>query len=48
VVIRVGEKRAGDPPMLTANAAKFGLVAGNWKQYSLTDMIGHAWAWYQK
>jgi UDP-glucose 4-epimerase len=47
VVIRVGEKRAGDPPMLTASADKFGLVAGNWKQYSLTDMICHAWKWYQ-
>ena len=46
VVIQVGEKRAGDPPVLTASAAKFELVAGSWKQYSLTDMIRHAWAWY--
>jgi UDP-glucose 4-epimerase len=46
VVIQVGKKRAGDPPVLTASAAKFGLVAGNWKQYSLTNMIRHAWAWY--
>ena len=46
VVIRIGEKRAGDPPVLTASAAKFELVAGSWKQYSLTDMIRHAWTWY--
>jgi UDP-glucose 4-epimerase len=46
VIIQVGEKRAGDPPVLTASAAKFELVAGNWKQHSLTDMIRHAWAWY--
>jgi UDP-glucose 4-epimerase len=46
VMIRLGEKRAGDPPVLTASAAKFELVADNWKQYSLTDMIRHAWAWY--
>jgi UDP-glucose 4-epimerase len=46
VVTQLGQPRAGDPPVLTASAAKFGLVAGNWKQYSLTDMIRHAWAWY--
>jgi len=46
VIIRVGEKRAGDPPMLTASAAKFGLVAGKWKHHELDDMIRHAWAWY--
>jgi UDP-glucose 4-epimerase len=46
VVIQVGKKRAGDPPVLTASAAKFELVVGNWKQHSLTDMIRHAWAWY--
>ena len=46
VMIRLGEKRAGDPPMLTASAAKFGLVAGKWKHHELDDMIRHAWAWY--
>jgi UDP-glucose 4-epimerase len=48
VVIQLGEPRLGDPPMLTASAAKFAMVAGNWQQYSLTDMIQHAWEWYQK
>ena len=46
VIIRLGEKRAGDPPMLTASAAKFGMAAGTWKRYELDDMIRHAWAWY--
>jgi UDP-glucose 4-epimerase len=46
VMIRLGEKRAGDPPVLTASAAKFGLVAGNWKHHELDDMIRHAWTWY--
>ena len=46
VMIRLGENRAGDPPILTASAAKFGLVAGKWKHHELDDMIRHAWAWY--
>jgi UDP-glucose 4-epimerase len=46
VMIRLGENRAGDPPTLTASAAKFGLVAGKWKHHELDDMIRHAWAWY--
>jgi UDP-glucose 4-epimerase len=46
VMIRLGENRAGDPPILTASAAKFGLVAGEWKHHDLDHMIRHAWAWY--
>jgi len=42
----LGEARPGDPPMLTASAAKFGLVAGAWQHYKLDDMIQHAWNWY--
>lgn len=45
-VIQLGEPRLGDPPMLTASAAKFGMAAGSWKRYELDDMIRHAWAWY--
>jgi UDP-glucose 4-epimerase len=44
----LGEVRPGDPPMLTASAAKFGLVAGAWQHYKLDDMIQHAWNWYCK
>jgi UDP-glucose 4-epimerase len=39
-------RRAGDPPELRASAAKFGMVAGAWRHYSLDDMIQHAWNWY--
>jgi UDP-glucose 4-epimerase len=42
----MGAARPGDPPMLTASAAKFGMVAGDWRHYELDDMIRHAWAWY--
>lgn len=44
----LGEQRAGDPPVLTASAAKFGMVAGAWQHYKLDDMISHAWTWYNK
>jgi UDP-glucose 4-epimerase len=42
----MGAARPGDPPQLTASAAKFGLVAGSWQHHTLDDMIQHAWAWY--
>jgi UDP-glucose 4-epimerase len=48
VVIQLGEPRLGDPPMLTASAAKFGMVADSWKRHDLDDMIRHAWAWYNR
>jgi UDP-glucose 4-epimerase len=42
----LGEARPGDPPMLTASAAKFSMVAGEWRNYELDDMIRDAWNWY--
>jgi UDP-glucose 4-epimerase len=42
----LGEARPGDPPMLVASAAKFGMVAGAWCHHDLDDMIQHAWNWY--
>jgi len=44
--IQFGAARDGDPPMLTASADKFNLVAGAWRHYDLDAMIQHAWAWY--
>ena len=41
-------RREGDPPVLTASADKFTAVAGSWQQYTLDDMIAHAWKWYTK
>jgi UDP-glucose 4-epimerase len=48
VMIRVGDRRAGDPPMLTASADKFNRYTTEWRRYSLTNIIEHAWAWYKK
>jgi UDP-glucose 4-epimerase len=44
--IGVEERRAGDPPELTATSKKFDLVAGGWRHHDLDAMIQHAWAWY--
>ena len=44
--IQFGAARAGDPPILTADPAKFDLVAGAWRHYDLDAMIQHAWNWY--
>jgi UDP-glucose 4-epimerase len=46
--VTVGEQRAGDPPVLTASADKFDLLAGAWQHHTLDDMIAHAWNWYTK
>jgi UDP-glucose-4-epimerase GalE len=46
VVIRVGEKRPGDPPVLTASADRFNRYTSEWKQFNLEDIVRHAWAWY--
>jgi UDP-glucose-4-epimerase GalE len=48
VTVQLGKPRPGDPPMLTASAAKFGMAAGRWRQYELDDMIQHAWNWYAR
>ena len=48
VKVQLGQPRPGDPPMLTASAAKFGMVAGTWQHHELDDMIRHAWAWYNR
>lgn len=44
----VGPRRAGDPPVLVASAARAGEVLG-WRpaRPSLEEMVGSAWAWRQ-
>ena len=44
--IQFGAARPGDPAVLTANPAKFDMLAGAWRHHSLDDMIQHAWSWY--
>ena len=43
-----GDRRPGDPVILTASADKFTQVAGPWRKYDINDMISHAWSWYQQ
>lgn len=43
-----GPKREGDPAVLTADAGKF-MEVSSWKpKFNLTDMITHAWNWYNR
>ena len=45
----MGIRRAGDPPILVASAARAGEVLGWRPRYtSLDDMVGSAWAWRQQ
>jgi len=46
VNVQLGEPRAGDPAVLTADSSKFDQLVPGWRQYTLRDMIAHAWAWY--
>jgi UDP-glucose 4-epimerase len=43
-----GLKREGDPAVLTADSAKFMAVSTWQPKFTLEDMIGHAWAWYNR
>jgi UDP-glucose 4-epimerase len=43
-----GPQRSGDPAILTADATKFMNISGWQPKYTLKDMIGHAWAWYNR
>jgi len=48
IVVETGPRREGDPAVLTADSAKFE-KASSWKpQYSLKDIVSHAWAWYNR
>jgi UDP-glucose-4-epimerase GalE len=48
VIIRVGDRRPGDPPTLTASADRFNRYTAEWKKFSLEDIVRHAWLWYKK
>jgi len=43
-----GPKREGDPAMLTADSTKFRSATGWAPKYNLTNVIEHAWAWYNR
>lgn len=43
-----GPGRDGDPAVLTADANKF-MSASGWKpKFGITDIINHAWSWYNR
>lgn len=43
-----GPQREGDPAILTADASKF-ISASPWQpKFGMTDIISHAWAWYNR
>ena len=42
------DKRPGDPEILVGEADKFQKAAGWQSKYTLTDIISHAWAWYNR
>jgi UDP-glucose 4-epimerase len=46
--VAIGPSRAGDSSILTASADKWNKVSGWNPSRSLSDIISHAWAWYQK
>lgn len=46
--ITVGDQRNGDPAVLTACDDKFKALFLDWRQWSLDNMIGHAWNWYNQ
>lgn len=46
--VDVGDARPGDPVELTADAARFQQASGWTPEYTLKDMVQHAWAWYTR
>ena len=42
------DKRPGDPAILVSETDKFQKAAGWQSKYTLTDIISHAWAWYNR
>lgn len=46
--VSVGPIRPGDPAVLTADSTKF-QTASSWRpQFTINDIIRHAWAWYNR
>lgn len=48
IEVVVGPQRLGDPAVLTADSNKFQSVSDWRPQFSLNDIITHAWAWYSR
>jgi UDP-glucose 4-epimerase len=48
IAVLHGPRREGDPATLTADANKFMNVSSWRPQYTLKDIVSHAWAWYSR
>ena len=48
IALKYGPKRSGDPAKLTADANLFGQDARWIPEYTVRDMIRHAWEWQKK
>lgn len=46
LMFTTGDRRIGDPAILTASADKFSHVASSWRRYDIDDIVKHASAWY--
>lgn len=46
--VQVAPRREGDPAILTANSAKFTKLEPYWRQWSIHEVIEHAWKWYNR
>jgi UDP-glucose 4-epimerase len=49
ITVRVGDRRAGDPPILVGSGEKARQILGWQPQYSnLSDILSDAWQWHKK
>ena len=48
IEVVVGPQRPGDPAILTADSNKFQSISSWRPQFTLTDIIRHAWVWYNR
>jgi UDP-glucose 4-epimerase len=48
IPVEFGSRREGDPDILTADSTKFRNATGWEPQFNLSDIVQHAWAWYNK
>ena len=48
IPVEFGPAREGDPATLTADAGKFNQVSGWRPEYTLNNIVQHAWAWYNQ
>ena len=48
IEVVVGDQRAGDPAVLTADSSKFRSVCDWQPRFGLSDIIQHVWTWYNR